>query len=97
MRATWNNGLFEAAALVALANDAWAICVSSVGELWGSFGARREEELARACGCEDRLLGWPSVRHEARNAKRSLTTLFRSSRGKAESANWDYSHSLELR
>ena len=36
MRATWNNGLFEVAALVVLANDAWAICVSSVGELWGA-------------------------------------------------------------
>src|SRR6266581_2580579 len=45
MRATWNDGLLEAActALVTLANRAWAICVSSaVG-----IGAQQE-----GLGCE---------------------------------------------
>ena len=33
--AVWNDGLIEAAALVALANDAWANRVSPAGELCG--------------------------------------------------------------
>ena len=48
MRATsrWSNGVFEVAALVVLANDAWV----SARFRSESFGARREEELARLRG-----------------------------------------------
>jgi len=40
-RATWNDGPFEVVPLVALANDAWAICVSSAG----NFGVQRKERF----------------------------------------------------